>query len=43
MKAIKARYKDGHITLEETPPVTGETDVLVVFPEKDQNSNSMRT
>ncbi len=33
MKAIKATYENGKITLSETPPELGPTEVLVVFPE----------
>jgi hypothetical protein len=33
MKAIKATYKNGKITLSEKPPERGPLDVLVVFPE----------
>lgn len=37
MKAIKAHYKDGQVILEGAPPVTDETDVLVVFPDESQD------
>ncbi len=33
MKAVKAKYENGLITLAEPPPASGPTDVLVVFPE----------
>lgn len=33
MKAVKATYENGRLTLAETPPETGPVDVLVVFPE----------
>jgi hypothetical protein len=33
MKAIKATYKNGKITLSETPTEAGPMEVLVVFPE----------
>ncbi len=33
MKAIKAIYKNGKITLSEKPPEPGPMEVLVVFPE----------
>jgi hypothetical protein len=33
MKAVKATYKDGKVTLSEKPPGRGPVDVLVVFPE----------
>jgi hypothetical protein len=33
MKAVKATYENGKITLSETPPEPGPMDVLVVFPE----------
>ena len=33
MKAIKATYKNGKITLSEKPPDAGPVEVLVVFPE----------
>jgi hypothetical protein len=33
MKAIKATYKNGKITLSEKPPEPGPMEVLVVFPE----------
>ena len=33
MKAVKAKYENGLITLSEPPPASGPTDVLVVFPE----------
>jgi hypothetical protein len=33
MKAIKATYKNGKITLAEKPPEMGPVDVLVMFPE----------
>jgi hypothetical protein len=33
MKAIKATYKNGRVTLSEKPPEPGPFEVLVVFPE----------
>ena len=33
MKAVKATYVNGQITLSEMPSETGPVDVLVVFPE----------
>jgi hypothetical protein len=33
MKAVKATYENGKITLSETPPEPGPMEVLVVFPE----------
>ncbi len=33
MKAVKATYKNGKITLSEKPMDKGPTEVLVVFPE----------
>jgi hypothetical protein len=33
MRAVKAIYENGRITLAEPPPATGPTEVLVVFPE----------
>jgi hypothetical protein len=33
MKAIKAKFENGLITLAEPPSESGPTDVLVVFPE----------
>jgi len=33
MKAVKATYEKGKVTLSETPPEPGPMDVLVVFPE----------
>ena len=33
MKAIKATYKNGKITLSEKPTEAGPMEVLVVFPE----------
>ena len=33
MKAMKATYENGRLTLAEPPPETGPVDVLVVFPE----------
>ena len=33
MKAVKATFENGRLTLVETPPETGPVDVLVVFPE----------
>jgi len=33
MKAVKATYKNGRITLSEKPPEPGPVEVLVVFPE----------
>ena len=33
MKAVKATYENGRLTLAEPPPETGPVDVLVVFPE----------
>ena len=33
MKAVKATYQDGKITLSESPPEAGPIDVLVVFPD----------
>jgi hypothetical protein len=37
MKAVKATYLNGKITLSETPPETGPVDVLVVFPEAEDD------
>src|SRR6516164_7051719 len=34
MKAIKATYADGQITLAEKPPEKGPIEVLVVFPDE---------
>ncbi len=34
MKAVKATYENGQITLTESPPSGGPIEVLVVFPEK---------
>jgi hypothetical protein len=33
MKAVKATYENGHVTLAEAPPSSGPIEVLVVFPE----------
>lgn len=33
MKAMKATYENGRFTLAEAPPEMGPVDVLVVFPE----------
>ncbi len=33
MKAVKATYENGKITLSERPPEPGPMEVLVVFPE----------
>jgi len=33
MKAVKATFENGKITLAETPPEPGPMEVLVVFPE----------
>jgi hypothetical protein len=33
MKAVKATYRNGRITLSEKPPEPGPFEVLVVFPE----------
>jgi hypothetical protein len=33
MKAVKATYKNGRITLSEKPSEPGPVEVLVVFPE----------
>jgi hypothetical protein len=33
MKAVKATYKNGKITLSEKPPNLGSIEVLVVFPD----------
>ena len=33
MKAVKATYQNGLVTLSEQPGETGPVDVLVVFPE----------
>ena len=33
MKAIKATYMDGQITLSELPAFSGPTEVMVVFPD----------
>jgi len=33
MKAMKATYENGQLTLAEPPPETGPVEVLVVFPE----------
>src|SRR5271166_6146118 len=37
MKAIKATYVNGQITFSETPTVLGPVDVLVVFPEAEDD------
>src|SRR6266478_1732284 len=34
MKAVKATYENGRVTLSESPPATGPIEVLVVFPEQ---------
>ena len=34
MKAVKATYENGQITLAELPPSGGPIEVLVVFPEE---------
>jgi hypothetical protein len=34
MKAVKATYKNGRITLSEKPAEPGPVEVLVVFPEE---------
>ena len=34
MKAVKATFENGRLTLTEPPPESGPVDVLVVFPEK---------
>jgi hypothetical protein len=33
MKAVKATFENGRLTLIEPPPESGPVDVLVVFPE----------
>jgi hypothetical protein len=33
MKAVKATYENGKVTLSESPPEPGPIEVLVVFPE----------
>ena len=33
MKAVKATYENGQVTLAEAPPAAGPIEVLVVFPE----------
>ncbi len=33
MRAVKATYKNGKVTLSEKPSVSGPVEVLVVFPE----------
>lgn len=33
MKAVKATFENGRLTLAEPPPEPGPVDVLVVFPE----------
>jgi hypothetical protein len=33
MKAVKATYENGQLTLAEAPPDSGPVEVLVVFPE----------
>lgn len=33
MKAIRAKFKNGKVTLAEQAPENGPVDVLVVFPE----------
>jgi hypothetical protein len=33
MKAVKAKYENGQVTLTESPPSGGPIEVLVVFPE----------
>ena len=37
MKAVKATYLNGKITLSETPPEPGPVEVLVVFPEAEDD------
>ena len=34
MKAVKATYENGQVTLTESPPSGGPVEVLVVFPEQ---------
>jgi hypothetical protein len=34
MKAVKATYENGQVTLTEPPPSVGPIEVLVVFPEQ---------
>ena len=31
MKAVKARFENGQVTLSELPPATTATDVIVLF------------
>lgn len=33
MKAVKATYENGHVTLAEAAPLSGPIEVLVVFPD----------
>lgn len=33
MKAVKARFENGQVTLSELPPATTPADVIVFFPE----------
>jgi hypothetical protein len=33
MKAIKGKYRDGIIELQEQPTVEGEKEVMVIFPD----------
>jgi hypothetical protein len=37
MKAVKAKYANGRITLTDKPPAKGPVQVLVVFPEQDDD------
>ena len=38
MKAIRATYENGRISLAENPPESGPVDVLVVFPDAGDDS-----
>lgn len=35
LTALKGTYRNGQIILHETPPVQGDTDVIVTFLEKE--------
>lgn len=35
MRAVKATYRNGQLTLSEIPPQSGPVEVLVVFPDSD--------
>lgn len=42
LTVVKGRYRDGQIILDESPPTTQETEVLVVFETPSAQSQAQR-